>query len=70
VISTPHKPAIDANAMFDHRARAERLPHRPSEQHVGDLAAARFTVDMITMLKKRPEIDGAERAHQRGGLAE
>jgi hypothetical protein len=54
VISTPHSPAIDANAML-------MIAQAPSVCHIGQpsstlaiFAAARFTVDMITMLKNRP----------------
>jgi hypothetical protein len=54
VISTPHNPAIDAKAMLI-------TAQMPSVCHIGQpsstlaiFAAARFTVDMMTMLKNRP----------------
>src|SRR5688500_10740887 len=54
VIRTPHRPAIDANATL-------MIAHTNNVCHIGQpsstlaiLAAARFTVAMITMLKNNP----------------
>ena len=54
VTSTPHRPDVAANEHVEDAADDERLPIGQPSSTLAILAAARFTVAMITMLKNRP----------------
>ena len=68
VTSTPHSPDVRQRRRY-HRADQQRLPHRPAEHDVGDLGGGQVHRRHDHAVEEEPEIDGAEPAHPRGGLA-